>query len=99
MSVVPFSPHTILRLMAECLPPNEQPQLRNPHDAIALFTHACMLSVGFKLVGLSEDDRLGSCPTRRRPQGRMLTPGYASFAVRPVGPAAVAVELELERWR
>jgi len=59
MSVVPFGPPTVLQLVAECLPPGEQPQLRNPYDAIAIFTHACMLSVGFKLVGLSEDDSLG----------------------------------------
>jgi len=54
--------------MAECLPPDEQPQLRNPHDAIAIFTHACMLSVGFKLVGLSEDDCLASPSDQSAPQ-------------------------------
>jgi PI31 proteasome regulator N-terminal len=36
-----------------------QGQLKSPYDAVAVFVHACMLAVGFRLVGLSEEDRLG----------------------------------------
>lgn len=32
--------------------------LRNPYDAIALFVHSCMLAVGFRLIGLGDDDKL-----------------------------------------
>jgi len=34
------------------------PILKDPYAAIGLFCHACMLAVGFKLVGLGEDHRL-----------------------------------------
>lgn len=34
--------------------------LRNPYDAIALIVHACMLSIGFRLIGFTEDDKLDS---------------------------------------
>ena len=37
--------------------------LRNPYDAIALFVHSCMLAVGFRLIGLGDDDKLGSFNT------------------------------------
>jgi hypothetical protein len=62
MSNIPFSPLTILRLIDASLPQgdNDQPRLKNPHDALAAFTHACMLSVGFRLIGLNEDDRIGT---------------------------------------
>ena len=36
-------------------------ELRNPAEAVGLFVHACMLLTGFRLIGLSEDDRLGTC--------------------------------------
>ncbi|KAF8477381.1 PI31 proteasome regulator N-terminal-domain-containing protein [Kalaharituber pfeilii] len=32
--------------------------LRNPYDAIAILVHACMLAVGFRLIGLGEEDRI-----------------------------------------
>ncbi|KAI5846042.1 PI31 proteasome regulator N-terminal-domain-containing protein [Tricharina praecox] len=68
MSINPFSPSTILRLISESLPSDEQPQLKNPQDAIAIFIHACMLTVGFRLVGLSEDDRISSPSDESAPQ-------------------------------
>ncbi|KAJ0426906.1 PI31 proteasome regulator N-terminal-domain-containing protein [Aspergillus carlsbadensis] len=34
--------------------------LKTPYEAVALIGHACMVAVGFRLVGLSEDDTLGS---------------------------------------
>lgn len=54
-----FSAVSLSEYMASSLPLQPAPQLRNPFDAIALLTHACMLAVGFRLVGLGEDDRLG----------------------------------------
>ncbi|KAF8417066.1 PI31 proteasome regulator N-terminal-domain-containing protein [Tirmania nivea] len=61
----PLSPATLLSLIEGSLwkPSSEsssaRPQtLRNPYDAIALFVHACMLTVGFRLIGLDDDDKL-----------------------------------------
>ena len=60
MSNIPFATPTLLRLIADSIPHDQA--LNNPQDAIAIFMHACMLSVGFRLVGLAEDDRLGTRP-------------------------------------
>lgn len=56
----PLSPDSILSYISKSIPSkdgDEQP-IKNPYTAIALFTHACMLAVGFKLVGLGEDDKI-----------------------------------------
>ena len=37
---------------------SDKPALKDPYAAIALLSHACMLAVGFRLVGLGEDDRI-----------------------------------------
>ena len=34
--------------------------LKTPYEAVALIGHACMAAVGFRLVGLGEDHKLGS---------------------------------------
>jgi len=62
MAEIPFSPPTVLNIVKASLPqgPEAAPPLKSPYDAVAIFTHACMLSVGFRLVGLSEDDNLGT---------------------------------------
>ena len=44
--------------MAASLPPDGSPQLHSAYDAIGLAAHASMLAVGFRLVGLGEDDGL-----------------------------------------
>ncbi|KAI5842946.1 PI31 proteasome regulator N-terminal-domain-containing protein [Morchella snyderi] len=67
MAARPFSPPVVLRNIDASLPPNT-PQLRTPHDAIAVFVHACLLSVGFRLVGLSEDDQLEPAIEGSNPQ-------------------------------
>lgn len=36
----------------------DKPALKDQYAAIALFSHACMLAVGFRLIGLGEDDRI-----------------------------------------
>lgn len=48
--------------MYESLPVEAKPQLKNPYDAVALLSHACMLVVGFRLVGLGEDHKIGISP-------------------------------------
>lgn len=55
-----FSALALSEIMAKSLPKQPSPQLRNPFDAIALLSHACMLAVGFRLLGLGEDHRLGT---------------------------------------
>ena len=57
-----FSALSLSNYMYRSLPKEPSPQLRNPFDAIALLSHACMLAVGFRLVGLGEDHRIGENP-------------------------------------
>ena len=56
----PLSAPALAALMNSSLPKNADPQLRNPFDALALLGHACMIAVGFKLVGLGEDHQIGN---------------------------------------
>ncbi|ETN41648.1 uncharacterized protein HMPREF1541_03584 [Cyphellophora europaea CBS 101466] len=56
-----LSPDSILNYVSKSLPPvsEDEPQiLKDPFSAIGVFCHACMLGVGFKLVGLGEDHRI-----------------------------------------
>ncbi|KAL9128287.1 MAG: hypothetical protein Q9217_003018 [Psora testacea] len=55
-----FSALALSEYMAKSLPNDSSPHLRNPHDAIALLTHACMLTVGFRLVGLGEGHKISA---------------------------------------
>lgn len=56
---------SLSNLMAKSLPAkasNESsPMIKDPYAAIGLFAHACMLAVGFRLVGLGEDHKTGMC--------------------------------------
>jgi hypothetical protein len=65
MATIPLSPPTVLRLINASLPKGDQdhPQLKNPQDALAALVHACMLSAGFRLIGLNEEDRIGTLPS------------------------------------
>ena len=62
-----LSPPALLRIVEASIKQStgsatleSRPQtLQNPYDAIALLVHSCMLSVGFRLIGLGEDDKLG----------------------------------------
>lgn len=62
MSNNPFDHQNVLRILESSLSRDaaHQPQLKNPVEAISVFTHACLLSFGFRLVGLSDDDNLGA---------------------------------------
>ena len=53
-----FSALALSEYMTKSLPKEPSPQLKTPYDAIALLTHACMLAVGFRLVGLGEDHKI-----------------------------------------
>lgn len=54
-----FSSLSLSRYMLSSLPPDADPQLKNPFDTVAILAHACMLVVGFRLEGLGEDHRMG----------------------------------------
>ncbi|KAF8543845.1 PI31 proteasome regulator N-terminal-domain-containing protein [Trichophaea hybrida] len=61
MSNIPFSSSYLLQLIRASFPQVDDKThqlLKTPHDAIAILVHACMLSVGFRLVGHSEDDNI-----------------------------------------
>ena len=56
-----LSPDSVLEFMVKSLPQssNDEAQLlKDPYSAAGLFCHACMLAVGFRLVGLGEDHKI-----------------------------------------
>jgi hypothetical protein len=55
----PLSAGSLALFMATSLPKGDGPQLKNSTEAIALAVHAGMLAVGFRLIGLGEDERIG----------------------------------------
>ncbi|KAL7629004.1 hypothetical protein AAE478_000522 [Parahypoxylon ruwenzoriense] len=59
MSTNPLSPSAIIQQMADALPTHPPrdgtSDLSGSHEALALFTHACMVSLGFRLLGFDED--------------------------------------------
>jgi hypothetical protein len=59
----PLSTDNILKGMAEALPTHAKDDtnsdLSSSYEAIALFTHACMAAVGFRLLGFGEHKRAG----------------------------------------
>jgi hypothetical protein len=83
MATIPLSPPTVLRLINASLTKGDkhQPQLelKNPQDALAAFVHACMLSAGFRLIGLNEDDRIGTVPSVLVTHERIDTGSRESF--------------------
>jgi hypothetical protein len=81
MATIPLSPPTVLRLINASLTKGDkdQPQLKNPQDALAAFVHACMLSAGFRLIGLNEDDRIGTVPSVLVMRVRIDTGSRESF--------------------
>lgn len=57
----PLSAGSLALFMATALPRGDNSKLKNGTEAIALAVHAGMLAVGFRLVGLGEDERIGEC--------------------------------------
>lgn len=63
MASNPLSPQSILQAMADALPTHAQDDsssdMSSSAEAIALFTHACMVKLGFRLLGFHEDEKMG----------------------------------------
>jgi hypothetical protein len=63
-----LSADSVLDQMVRSLPtpPSDSTQtalVKDPYAAVALFAHACMILVGFRLLGLGEDHKIGKkCP-------------------------------------
>lgn len=58
----PLRAECLANLMAASLPKRAGPQIKNAYEAIALAVHAGMIAVGFKLIGLGEDHKIGEWP-------------------------------------
>lgn len=60
-----LSAQSLLDIMVQSLSEKasdeSSPVVKDPYAAVGLFAHACMLAVGFRLVGLGEDHKIGSC--------------------------------------
>ena len=63
-----LSSASLSHYMVNSLPKSASPQLNNAFDAVALAGHACMLAVGFRLVGLGEDHRIEASSDASQPQ-------------------------------
>lgn len=63
MANSPLSTESILQQMADALPTHAagdtNSDLSSSYEAIALFAHACMTAVGFRLVGFGEGQNMG----------------------------------------
>lgn len=62
----PLDPASVLQSMADALPLHESndtdSDLKNTLDSVALFVHACMVNLGFRLLGFDEDHKIGAHP-------------------------------------
>lgn len=58
-----LSAESLLNLMVNSLPSKaseeSNPTIKDPYAAVGLFAHACMLAIGFRLIGLGEDHKIG----------------------------------------
>jgi hypothetical protein len=59
-SGAPLSAGSLSTFMAASLPKAAGSQLKNPIEAVALVVHAGMIAVGFRLIGLGDEDRIGT---------------------------------------
>lgn len=55
----PLSAGSLALFMATALPRGGSAKLKNGTEAIALAVHAGMIAVGFRLVGIGEDEKTG----------------------------------------
>ncbi|KAK4098298.1 hypothetical protein N658DRAFT_477296 [Parathielavia hyrcaniae] len=62
MASDPLSPEAVLEAMANALPTHQKDDttsdLSSSLDCAALFAHACMVNLGFRLLGFDEDKRM-----------------------------------------
>lgn len=63
-----FSALSLATYMEASITKEASPQLKTPYDAIALASHAAMLAVGFRLVGLGEDHKLDMSSDTEQPR-------------------------------
>lgn len=49
---------SLARIIRSSLPKDASPQIKNAYDAVALVSHAALLAVGFRLIGLGEDHKI-----------------------------------------
>lgn len=68
-----FSAMDLSEYMYQSLPKDSTPTLKNPYDAIALLSHGCMRAVGFRLIGLGEDHKIGIRQDQASSRVRRLT--------------------------
>lgn len=54
----PLSARSLSEFMAVSLP--KDTELKNAYETIALATHAAMIAIGFRLIGLGEDHQIGT---------------------------------------
>lgn len=68
----PLSIESILKHMADALPTHEKgdtsSDFSSSYEAIALFSHACMISVGFRLLGFGEGQKIEAECSRLAPR-------------------------------
>jgi hypothetical protein len=63
----PLGADSLSVFMASSLPKAAGSQLKNAYEAVALAVHAGMIAVGFRLVGLGDDDRTGNIDSFQLP--------------------------------
>jgi hypothetical protein len=90
MTSNPLSSDSILKHMAEALPTHAKDDtnsdISSSYEAIALFSHACMIAVGFRLLGYGEGQKNGelhsSLPQRGRHANNKIEEECARLAPR-----------------
>ncbi|KAK3943309.1 PI31 proteasome regulator N-terminal-domain-containing protein [Diplogelasinospora grovesii] len=72
MSQDPLHPSAVLKGMAEALPAHDKDDttsdLSSSLEAIALYIHACMVNLGFRLLGFNEDKKIEAECARLAPR-------------------------------
>ncbi|KAL2121251.1 hypothetical protein VTJ04DRAFT_5278 [Mycothermus thermophilus] len=72
MTTDPLSPSAVLETAAKALPTHEKDDttsdVSSSLDAIALFVHACMLNLGFRLLGFDEERKIEAECARLAPR-------------------------------
>ncbi|KAJ4301633.1 hypothetical protein N0V90_003726 [Kalmusia sp. IMI 367209] len=64
----PLSAASLSTFMASSLPKAAGSKLDSAYEAVALAAHAGMIAVGFRLIGLGEDDRIEATADAENPQ-------------------------------
>lgn len=55
----PLSAASLSTLMVTSIPKDADPGIKNPYEAVALAAHAGFIAVGFRLIGLGEEHKIG----------------------------------------